>query len=146
MTQIYELFIKTTPEKLWQALTDGAVSKKFFHGESVQSDWKPGSEWFSTGPAGTRDVEGKVLECEPGKRLVVTWHILYDAELSKELSRVTYLIERRGPSLCKLSVTHDCAEAPKTAGHVGTEGWQWILSNLKSFLETGEPLPPREAT
>ena len=143
MKQIYELFIKTTPEKLWQALTDEAVTRRYFFGEAVKSDWKPGSEWHSIGPSGSRDVEGKVLECDPGRRLVITWHILYDAELSKELSRVTYLIEPRG-KLCKLSVTHDVSEAPKTAGHVGKDGWQLVLSGLKTLLETGEPMPMPE--
>src|SRR5438067_3383609 len=117
MTQIYELFIKTTPEKLWQALTDGGISRKFFYGEAVHSDWKPASEWHSIGPSGKRDVEGNVLESDPPRRLVITWHILYDAELSKELSRVTYLVEPRSP-VCKLSVTHDVTDAPKTGEHV----------------------------
>ncbi len=136
-TQVYELFIRTTPEKLWQALTDAAITKKYFFGEEIRSDWKPGSEWHSIGPARGRDVEGKVLECDPGRRLVITWRILYAPELSNELSRVTYLIEQRG-ELCKLSVTHDLADAPKTAGHVGKDGWQFVLSSLKSFLETGQ--------
>jgi uncharacterized protein YndB with AHSA1/START domain len=139
-TQVYELFIRTTPEKLWQALTDGAVTKKYFFGEEIHSDWKPGSEWYSTSPEGRRDVEGKVLECDPQRRLVITWHILYDPELSKEVSRVTYLIDRRG-EMCKLSVTHDVADAPKTAGHVSQNGWQWVTSSLKSLLETGQGLP-----
>jgi uncharacterized protein YndB with AHSA1/START domain len=139
-TLVYELFIRTTPEKLWQALTEGAVTKQYFFGEEIRSDWKPGSEWYSTGAEGKRDVEGKVLECDPRKRLVITWHILYDASLSKEVSRVTYLIEPRG-EMCKLSVTHDVSEAPKTAGHVSSNGWQWVLSSLKSLLETGQGLP-----
>jgi uncharacterized protein YndB with AHSA1/START domain len=138
-TLVYELFIKTTPEKLWQALTEEAVTKRYFFGESIKSDWKAGSDWHSIGPSGSRDVEGKVLECDPGKRLVITWHILYDKALSSEVSRVTYLIEPRGP-VCKLSVTHDIADAPKTAEHV-KGGWSLVLSSLKSLLETGAPLP-----
>jgi uncharacterized protein YndB with AHSA1/START domain/DNA-binding transcriptional ArsR family regulator len=139
-TQVYELFIKTTPEDLWQALTDGEVTKKYFFGETLRSDWKRGSDWHSTGPQGTRDVEGKVIESDAPRRLVLTWHILYEGELSTELSRVTYAIEKRG-EVCKLSVTHDCAGAPKTAKHVGHEGWQLVLSGLKTLLETGKPLP-----
>jgi uncharacterized protein YndB with AHSA1/START domain len=139
-TQVYEIFIRTTPEKLWQALTDGAVTRKYLFDETLHSDWKAGSEWYSTSPEGRRDVDGKVVEVDPPRRLVLTWHVLYDPELSKEVSKVTYLIEKRG-DLCKLSVTHDLAEAPKTAGHVNQEGWQWILSNLKTLLETGQPLP-----
>jgi uncharacterized protein YndB with AHSA1/START domain len=139
-TQIYSLFIRTTPEKLWQALTDSEVTKKYFFSESVQSDWKVGSEWHSSGPAGSRDVEGKVLESDPPRRLVITWHILYDPALSNESSRVTYLLEPRG-EMCKLTVTHDVTDAPKTAAHVSADGWQWVLSSLKSLLETGQALP-----
>jgi uncharacterized protein YndB with AHSA1/START domain len=139
-TQVYELFIRTTPEKLWQALTDGAVTRKYLFGETLHSDWKPGSEWSATNSEGKRDVDGKVLECDPPRRLVITWHVLFDPELSNEISTVTYLIEKRG-ELCKLSVRHDLADAPKTAGQVNSDGWQWILSNLKTLLETGQPLP-----
>jgi len=138
--QVYELFIRTTPEKLWQALTDGEVTKKYFFGEEIHSDWKPGSEWYSTSPEGRRDVDGKVLECDPLRRLVITWRVLYNPDLSKELSRVTYLIDQRG-EMCKLSVTHDVSDAPKTASHVSTNGWQWVISSLKSLLETGQGLP-----
>ena len=140
MTQVYELFIRTTPERLWQALTDPQMTRQYFFGEAIHSSWKAGAEWHSIGPRGARDVEGTVVESDPPRRLVITWHILYDAELSKEQSRVTYLIEPRG-AVCKLSVTHDVSEAPKTAGHVGTDGWTVVLSNLKTFLETGEALP-----
>jgi len=143
-TQMYTLFIRTTPEKLWAALTDGELTKQYFFGETIRSDFKGGSQWYSQGPSGKRDVEGQVIESEPPRRLVLTWHILYDAALSKELSRVTYLIEKRGDS-CKLTVQHDCADAPLTAKHVSEDGWQWVLSNLKTWLETGEPLPQEAA-
>src|SRR5438874_2088380 len=73
-------------------------------------------------------------------RLVLTWHVLWDKELSNELSRVTYLIEKRG-EVCKLTVTHELPEAPKTARQVGQDGWQLILSGLKTLLETGQPMP-----
>ncbi|TMA23232.1 MAG: ATPase, partial [Deltaproteobacteria bacterium] len=71
---------------------------------------------------------------------------LYDPELSSESSRVTYLIEKRG-EVCKLAVTHELADAPKTAKHVSKDGWTLILSTLKTLLETGEPMPmPEQAT
>jgi len=138
--QIYQVFIHTTPEKLWQALTDGEVTKKYFFGETIQSDWKPRLGMALDRPNGARDVEGTVLEADPPRRLVITWHILYDPELSKEQSRVTYLIEKRG-EVCKLTATHELAEAPKTAQHVSADGWQLVLSGLKTLLETGEPMP-----
>jgi uncharacterized protein YndB with AHSA1/START domain len=139
-TQVYELFIRTTPEKLWQALTDGEVTKKYLFAETLHSDWMRGSEWYSIGAQGSRDVEGTVVESDRPRRLVLTWRALYDESLKHELSRVTYLIEKRG-EVCKLSVTHDLAEAPLTAKHVNADGWQIILSGLKTLLETGEPMP-----
>jgi len=129
---------------VWAALTEGELTKKYFHEESIESDFKRGSKWHSVGPSGSRDVEGEVLESDPPHRLVITWHILYDASLARELSRVTYLIEKRGDA-CKLTVLHDCSEAPLTAKHVSEDGWQWVLSNLKTFLETGAPLPTLQA-
>src|SRR5712671_3975596 len=139
-TQVYEVFIRTTPQKLWQALTDGEVTKRYFFGETLHSDWKAGSAWHSTGPQGSRDVEGKVVESDAPRRLVVTWRVLYDPELSGELSRVTYLIEKRG-DVCKLGVTHELSDAPKTAKHVSKDGWTLVLSGLKTLLETGESMP-----
>jgi len=143
-TQVYEVFIRTTPQKLWQALTDGEVTKRYFFGETVHSDWKAGSAWHSSGPEGNRDVEGKVIESDPPRRLVMTWRALYDPDLSSESSRVTYLIEKRG-DVCKLAVTHELADAPKTAKHVSKDGWTLVLSGLKTLLETGESMPMPEA-
>ena len=137
---VYVTYIRTTPEKLWQALTDGALTKKYLFSETLHSDWKRGSDWYSTGPSGSRDVDGTVIESDPPNRLVLTWHVLWDKELSNELSRVTYLIEKRG-EVCKLTVTHELPEAPKTARQVGQDGWQLILSGLKTLLETGQPMP-----
>jgi len=141
-TQVYELFIHTTPQKLWKALTEAEITKKYFFGEAIHSDWKRGAEWHSTGPSGSRDVEGTVLESDPPRRLVLTWHILYDAALSDEVSRVTYLIEKKG-EVCKRTATHELSDAPKTAPHV-REGWALVLSGLKTLLETGESLPTPE--
>ena len=138
--QLYQVFIRTTPDKLWQALTDGAITKKYFFAETIESDWKRGSPWHSTGPNGSRDVEGTVIESDPPRRLMLTWHVLYDKELSDELSRVTYVIEKRG-EVCRLTVTHELAGAPKTAQRVSHDGWQLVLSGLKTLLETGQPMP-----
>jgi uncharacterized protein YndB with AHSA1/START domain len=138
--QIYEVFIRTTPEKLWQALTDGELTKNYFFGEIFQSKWTAGSLWHSAGADGNRHVEGKVQKSEPPHLLTITWHVLYDPELSTELSKVTYLIEERG-GVCKLTVTHELTTAPKTAKSVGKDGWSIVLSGLKTLLETGEPMP-----
>ena len=84
-------------------------------------------------------VEGVVLESDPPRRLVYTWVIRYDAAFAHETSRVTWLIEPRGSSVCQLTLTHDVTHAPLTAPHV-TGGWPFILSGIKTLLETGEPL------
>jgi DNA-binding transcriptional ArsR family regulator len=139
-TQRYDLFIRTTPQKLWRALTDGEITRRSFFAGTVRSDWKRGSQRHSVGEKGKRDVEGKVIESDPPRLLVVGWHILHDEELAKERSRVSYLIEKRG-RVCKLTVTHDCRGAPKTAAQVSREGWQLLLCGLKTLLETGEPMP-----
>jgi uncharacterized protein YndB with AHSA1/START domain len=144
-TQMYVVFIRISPEKLWQALTDSEITKKYFFGEAIHSDFKRGSQWHSTGPSGSRDVEGTVIESDPPRRLVLTWHVLYAPDLAKEISRVTYLIEKKNAEVTKLTVLHDCSEAPLTAKHVNEDGWQWVLSNLKSCLETGQPLRQESA-
>ena len=86
-----------------------------------------------------------MIESDPPRRLVLTWHVLYAPDLAKELSRVTYLIEKKNAEVSKLTVLHDCSEAPLTAKHVSEDGWQWVLSNLKSCLETGQPLRQESA-
>jgi uncharacterized protein YndB with AHSA1/START domain len=138
-TQVYEMLIHTTPKKLWEALTKGEITKKYFFGETIVSDWKKGSSWHSIGASGSRDVEGTVLEATPPRRLVVTWQVLYDPELRDEQSRVTYEIEKRG-QVCKLTVVHELEHAPKTAKHVAN-GWGIVLAGLKTLLETGHPMP-----
>jgi len=95
-TQRYEILIHSAPEKVWDALTNGETTKQYFFEETIVSDWKKGSPWHSLGKRGTRDVEGVVVEAEAPRRLVVTWQVLYDPELTDERSRVTYEIERRG--------------------------------------------------
>jgi len=140
--QIYEMLIHTTPEKLWDALTNGEVTKKYFFGETFVSDWKKGSSWHSLGPSGSRDVEGTVIEAVAARRLVVTWQVLYNQELRDEHSRVTYEIEKRG-QICKLTVVHELEHAPKTAKHVAG-GWGIVLAGLKTLLETGRPMPMPE--
>jgi uncharacterized protein YndB with AHSA1/START domain/DNA-binding transcriptional ArsR family regulator len=141
-TQIYEILIHTTPAKLWEALTHGEITKKYFFGETLVSDWKKGSAWHSINPNGSRDVEGTVLEVEAPRRLVVTWHVLYNPELKDEHSQVTFEIQQRG-QVCKLTVVHELERAPKTAKHVAN-GWPVVLAGLKTLLETGRPMPMPE--
>jgi uncharacterized protein YndB with AHSA1/START domain len=100
---------------------------------------KSGAPYVYRGPAGNPMVEGTILESDPPKRLVMTWKFLYDPELAREDSKVTWLIEQRGDA-CKLTAVHELSSAPKTAKHVSEDGWTTVLSGLKTLLETGEPL------
>jgi uncharacterized protein YndB with AHSA1/START domain/DNA-binding transcriptional ArsR family regulator len=138
--QVYELYIRTTPQKLWQALTDGKVTQQYFFGSTISAKaWKKGERYESRGPDGTLWVDGDILEAEPPRRLVQTWKVHYDPQLKDEpVTRVSWEIEPRG-AVCKLTATHYLEGAALTAKHV-SGGWQIILSSLKTLLETGEPL------
>lgn len=135
---VYEIFIHTTPEKLWRALTAPEFTRQYFHGTEIRSKLKKGEPFLSTTVDGTKMVDGDVLECDPPHRLVHTWRVHWDPALSHELSTVSYEIEQKGEN-CRLTVTHDVANAPLTAGQV-KGGWPAILSSLKTLMETGKPL------
>ena len=138
--QVYQIYIKTTSDRLWQALTDGEMTRKYYYGTSVESDWKIGSDCRYAGADGKAIVDGKILEIEQGRRLVTTFNPRWDpTESDYPESIVTFEIEPLG-ALCKLTLTHE----KMVAGHALTEGifrgWSEILSGLKTLLETGEPL------
>jgi uncharacterized protein YndB with AHSA1/START domain len=139
LQQVYEIFIRTTPEQLWQAITDAAFTRRFFFGTSVSSTLQPGAPIVYAFPDGTTAVEGTILAADPPRKLVHTWQIRYDPTAAGETSRVTWLIDPRGPS-CKLRAIHELDGAPHTASNVGNDGWTVILSSLKTLLETGESL------
>jgi uncharacterized protein YndB with AHSA1/START domain len=139
-TQVYQVFIRATPEQVWQAIVDPEWTRRYFYGTRAEYDLRPGGSFRSLGgDSGEVMVEGEVLEVEPPRRLVQTWRFLYDPELAAEgFTRVTYELEE-ADGLTKLTATHDLEGAPKTAEHVAG-GWSYILSGLKTLLETGEPL------
>jgi uncharacterized protein YndB with AHSA1/START domain/DNA-binding transcriptional ArsR family regulator len=138
-TQVYQVFIRTTPEAIWDAITRPEFTAKYFHGARVEAD---SHRYLSRGPDGSLWLDGAVYEFDPPRRLVHEWQSRYDPELVAEgSSRVTYDIEPQAGGFCKLTLTHDRLEnAPKTASSVGGAGWMFILSGLKTLLETGEPL------
>jgi uncharacterized protein YndB with AHSA1/START domain len=143
MERVYEIYIKTTPERLWQAITDPSLRAKYSFGVATHSDWTPGSPYRSRTTAATvapdTDIaEGENLEVTPPRRLVQTFRALWSDEVKGEgYSRVTWEIEPIGDS-CRLTVTHDQLRAGANAELYG--GWPMVLSGLKTLLETGQLL------
>lgn len=136
---VYTTFIKTTPEKLWHALTDTEFTPSYWFGCSLSSDWKVGSRMHMD-RGGKVVNECVVLESDPPRRLSYSWHSIFDEEMKKERpSRVTFVLEPNGGAV-KLTVTHeDFAEGSKVLPSI-SGGWPLVLSSLKSILETGQPL------
>jgi uncharacterized protein YndB with AHSA1/START domain len=137
-TQVYQVFIKATPEAIWEAMTKPEFTSRYFHGVTVETT--PEERRSYQGSALKNVVE--VLEHEPPRRLVHSWVSYYDPELAaEEPSRVSWEIEPQEGGYSLLTVTHDRLEgAPKTAESVSGTGWMMVLSGLKTLLETGEPL------
>jgi uncharacterized protein YndB with AHSA1/START domain len=141
-TQVYSVYIRATPEQVWDAITKPEFTAKYFYGSLVDSTFEPGAEYRSWSPDRSQLwVEGVVQEADPPKRLSHTWRALYDEEsAAEELSRVTWELEADDNGVTKLTVVHDQLEgAPKTAANVAG-GWMFILSGMKTLLETGKPL------
>jgi len=139
MEKIYEIYIRTTPERLWDAITDPEVRSKYSFGVRVNSDWTVGSRMELGAPKAGRLIgEGEILEVDPPRRLVHTMVALWSDEVKSEgASRVTWEIEPIGDS-CRLILTHD--ELREGANDELYGGWPMILSGLKTWLETGELL------
>ena len=138
-TQVYQLFIKATPEAIWDAITKPEFTARYFHGSRIEITPE---RRRSFGPDGSSRGDAAVLEFDPPRRLAHGWRSLYDPELAAEAERrVTWEIEPQDGGYSLLTVTHDELEgAPKTAEHVSGIGWMKVLSGLKTLLETGKPL------
>jgi uncharacterized protein YndB with AHSA1/START domain len=139
MEKVYEFYIKTTPERLWQAITDPEMRAKYNFGASIVSDWHPGSRYRMGARDGSVVLgEGEILEADPPRRLVHSMLALWSNEVKAEgPSRVTWEIEPVGDS-CRLTVTHDQLREGANPQLFG--GWMMLLSGLKTLLETGETL------
>jgi uncharacterized protein YndB with AHSA1/START domain len=137
--QIYEIYIRTTPEQLWEAITDRETRARFHFGNRIESDWTPGSRYAIThdgvdGPL----VDGENLEVDPPRRLVQTFTAHWDdSVLAEGASRITWEIEPVGDS-CRLTLTHDQLRDGADEALYG--GWPMVLSGLKTWLETGSVL------
>jgi uncharacterized protein YndB with AHSA1/START domain len=139
-TQTYELFIRATPEQVFDAIADGNKTAQYFFGSTFSSSLEPNAPFTYAFPDGTIAVDGKILEVNKNARLVSTWAIHYDPSCAGEQTRVTWAIDGRGP-MTKLTLTHDVTNAPNTARGVASDGWSFVLSSMKSLLETGSALP-----
>jgi uncharacterized protein YndB with AHSA1/START domain len=135
-TQVYSVFIRATPEQVWDAITKAEFTQQYFFGARIEV--RDGRR-FST--VGDTSWDEEVLEADPPRRLVHGWTSAYDPEAAaEEPSRVTWEIEPQDGGVTKLTVVHDQLEgAPKTAESVAG-GWMYVLSGLKTLLETGKPL------
>lgn len=136
---VFEIYIKTTPERLWQAITDPRMRAKYNFGVEVHSNWVPGSRYLASVPG--RDIqitEGENLEVDPPRRLVQTFRALWSEDVrAAGFSRVTWEITPVGDS-CRLVVVHD--RLPVDAMPELYGGWPMVLSGLKTLVETGELL------
>jgi uncharacterized protein YndB with AHSA1/START domain len=139
MEKVFEIYIKTTPESLWDAITDNELRRRYNFGVGVESDWTTGSRYDGVHPkAGEAIVTGENLEVDPPRRLVQSFDALWGDDVKAEgTSRVTWEIEQVGDS-CRLTVTHDQLREGANGQLYG--GWPMILSGLKTMLETGETL------
>jgi uncharacterized protein YndB with AHSA1/START domain len=146
---VYVIYIATTPEKLWEALTSGEFTQKYFFGRRVESDWHEGSPVKYYRPNGELDVFGQVLRSEPPHLLSFTWQVPGDETPRERVTKVTFELKPMD-SCVKLTLKHedllpqDIREDDDT--FVGlNNGWPAILSNLKSLLETGYTMPAIKA-
>jgi len=142
-TQVYQVFIRASAERIWEALTKPEFTSQYFHGSRIETTAEAGTPIRYFAPDGTTLWgDDMVVESDPPKRLVVTWSSLWDPETAvEEPSRVTWEIDPRDGGYCLLTVVHDRLEnSPKTAEMVSGEGWMMVLSGLKTLLETGSPL------
>jgi uncharacterized protein YndB with AHSA1/START domain/DNA-binding transcriptional ArsR family regulator len=139
MEKVFEIYIGTTPERLWEAITDPEIRAKYHFGAGVTSDWAPGSHFeFGHAASGKLLGEGLNLEVDPPRRLVQSMVALWSEEAKDEgTTRITWEIEPVGDS-CRLRVTHDQLREGASSQLYG--GWPMVLSGLKTWLETGQPL------
>jgi len=132
---LYQTIIATTAEKLWAALTNPEFTRQYWFGRSVESDWRVGSTVTITTPEGSVEVRGKVLAADLNKRLSYTW----GSGTTTDNTTVVFEIMQMGP-LCKLLITHDI-DLSASGAEQAANGWTFILCSLKTYLETGKPMP-----
>jgi uncharacterized protein YndB with AHSA1/START domain len=137
---IYVTFIRSTPAKVWEALTDPQFTRQYWFGTSAESSWKKGSPWKLVGADGRVTDTGEILEIDPPRRMVIRWQNEWKPELKAEgPGRCTIALEPTGGAV-KLTITHEI-ERPKSKLITAVSGgWPAVISNLKSLLEGGAPV------
>ena len=142
----YEIYIAASPKDVWRGLVDGEMTEKYVYGTRLSSSLSRGARFAYVGEGGFEAVSGEILAAEPERRLVMRWQAHWDDEVAKDRpSRVTYEIDPAGPGMTRLRLRHDEFER-ETATYLGSvDAWPWMMSSLKSLLETGKPLPAAPA-
>jgi uncharacterized protein YndB with AHSA1/START domain len=151
-TQVYRVYIKATPQAIWEAITTPEWTKNYGYRAISEFELKPGGKYRALAPTEMQEmgmpellIDGEVLEADPPRKLVHTWHPLWDEDIKAEApTRVTFDIEEDDFGYTRLTVTHDVENAPVTAAQIvgdgrlqeGGGGWSWILSDLKTLLES----------
>jgi uncharacterized protein YndB with AHSA1/START domain len=134
---VYVTYIRTTPEKLWSALTDAHLMKQYWFGVHSECQWTPGSSWNLVYPDGRITDPGEIIEAEPARRLVIRWRHQAKPELKAEgESHCVMELESSGPAV-KLSITHTIGRRPSKFIAAVSGAWPMVISNLKSLLENG---------
>ncbi len=155
-TQVHRVYINATPEAIWEAITSPEWTAKYGYHAIAEYDLKPGGKYRAVATPEMQEMgmpeallDGEVIEADPPRKLVQTWHALWDEGVAGEQpTRVTWDIEEDNGGITRLTVTHELEGAPIHAEQVSTEaklregggGWSWILSDLKTLLETGKSL------
>jgi uncharacterized protein YndB with AHSA1/START domain len=159
-TQVYRVYIKATPEAIWDAIIDPDWTEKYGYGGRAEFDLRPGGAYKGFTSEAMRSmgspdvaVDGEVIEAERPRRLVQTWRMVMDPEMAEQgFTRLTWEIEEGKGGVTRLTVIHDLEGAPKLATLVSGAmedqgaggGWSWVLSDLKTLLETGKPFDKTE--
>jgi uncharacterized protein YndB with AHSA1/START domain len=153
-TQVYRVYIRATPEAIWDAITKPEFAKRYGYCVPVDIDLRPGGKYRAYANDGMKKygapdviIEGEVIEVDPPRKLVQTWQPVWNPQGPQEPpTRLTFEIKQDQGGTCKLTVIHDLTGAPTVAKTVGGEdetaggGWAWVLSDLKTLLESGKGL------
>lgn len=140
-TLVFQIYIRSTPEQVWEAITSSDFRRQYFYGSTADSDYRKGSRLRTYSPEGEPWGDNLILDSDPPRLLSHEWRSLYDPELAAEpISRVTWTVEPYDQGVTRLTVVHDrLGDSPKTAASV-SGGWMYIISGLKTVLETGSSL------